>query len=108
MKQLEFGVRRLVTSHETLVEWSDCWDMIQDESMHKSTRLHEKMRSMKALCVRMAEEQRCSAVPWLDFREYEQRVQLHGTFNAHIAHAVVEEPEDAEENLLPNANYQTR
>ena len=37
------------------------------------------MRSVKALCVRIAEEQRYSAVRWLDFREYEQRVQLESS-----------------------------
>ena len=78
-KQLEFGVRQLVTSQDALVEWSESWDMTQDESIHKSTRLHEKMRSVKALCVRIAEEQRYSAVRWLHFREYEQRVQLESS-----------------------------
>ena len=79
MKQLEFGVRQLVTSQDALVEWSERWDMTQDESIHKSTRLHEKMRSVKALCMRIAEEQRYSAVRWLDFRECEQRVQLESS-----------------------------
>ena len=37
MKQLEFGVRQLVTSQDALVEWSERWDMTQDESIHKST-----------------------------------------------------------------------
>ena len=50
-----------------------------NESIHKGTRLHEKMRSVKALCVRIAEEQRYSAVRWLEFREYEQRVQLESS-----------------------------
>ena len=76
MKQLEFGVRQLVTSQDALVEWSERWDMTQDESIHKSTRLHEKMRSVKALCVRITEEQRYSAVRWLEVRDHEQRVQL--------------------------------
>ena len=29
-KQLEFGVRQLVTSQDALVEWSERWDMTQD------------------------------------------------------------------------------
>ena len=100
MKQLEFGVRQLLTSQDALVEMSERWDMTQDESSHKSTRLQEKVRSVKALYVRIAEEQRHSAVRWLDFREYKQRVQLESSMLTSLTLL--------EENLrTPEKIYQT-
>ena len=53
--------------------------MSNDESIHNSTRLHEKMRSVTALCERITKEQEYSAIQLLDFCEYEQRMQLESS-----------------------------